>query len=149
MRKIDKTIAKETLFISAWVLIFSTLMQAVFLIIGKWDYTVLLGNVLSSVCSILNFLFLGLTLQKAMASNDEKYVKNMMRLSQALRLLLVLCVAVLGATLPCFNLWATLIPIFFVRIAILFRPAFDKKMGTSSRIDIDNIVKEEDKSEQE
>ena len=88
MRKIDKTIAKETLFISAWVLIFSTLMQAVFLIIGKWDYTVLLGNVLSSVCSILNFLFLGLTLQKAMASNDEKYVKNMMRLSQALRLLL-------------------------------------------------------------
>ena len=149
MKKIDKAIAKETLYIGAWVLIFSALMQAVFLIIGKWDYTVLLGNLMSSVCSILNFLLLGLTLQKAMASEDEKYVKNLMRLSQALRLLLVLCVAVLGATIPCFNLWATLIPIFFVRIAILLRPAFDKRMGTESRFDIDSVIKEEDKSEQE
>ncbi len=137
MGKIDKTILRETRYIGAWVLIFSALMQAVFLIIGKWDYTVLLGNLLSGVCSVLNFLFLGLTVQKAIGSNDEKYVKNLMRLSQALRLLFVLCVAVLGATIPCFNLWATLIPLFFARIAITIRPFFNGRMGTQSNMSLD------------
>lgn len=151
MNKIDKTILREVRFVGAWILIFSALMQSVFLIIGKWDYTVLLGNVLSGVCGILNFLLLGLTVQKALSSNDEKYVKNLMRLSQALRLLFVLCVAVLGATIPVFNLWATLIPLFFTRIAITIRPLYNAKMGVQSNMSLDapNEKGEEDVDEQE
>ena len=151
MNKIDKTILREVRFVGAWILIFSALMQSVFLIIGKWDYTVLLGNVLSGVCGILNFLFLGLTVQRALSSNDEKYVKNLMRLSQALRLLFVLCVAVLGATIPIFNLWATLIPLFFTRIAITIRPFFNAKMGVQSNMSLDAPTEkgEEDVDEQE
>ena len=131
------------------MLIFSALMQAVFLIIGKWDYTVLLGNLLSAACGILNFLFLGMTVQKAITSNDEKYVKNLMRLSQALRLLFVLCVAVLGATIPCFNLWATLIPLFFTRIAITIRPFFNNRMGVQANMNLDAPPKDEKEGEGE
>ncbi|MBE6624679.1 MAG: hypothetical protein E7622_03425 [Ruminococcaceae bacterium] len=149
MKKIDKTILRETYFIGAWVLILSALMQSVFLIIGKWDYTVLLGNLLSAMCGILNFLFLGMTVQRAIASKDEKYVKNLMRLSQALRLLLVLCVAVLGATIPIFNLWATLIPLFFTRIAITIRPFFNNKMGTEANMNLSAIADEGKEEEDE
>lgn len=45
--KIDATVRRETIYIAVWVGILSLLMEAVFLIIGKWDYTVLLGNLLS------------------------------------------------------------------------------------------------------
>ena len=63
LKKIDKTVIVETKFIGAWMLIFSALMQAVFLIIGKWDYTVLLGNLLSGVAGIISFFVLGLTIK--------------------------------------------------------------------------------------
>ena len=46
-KKIDPTVLKETGYIAAWVLVFSALTQAIFLMIGKWDITVLLGNLLS------------------------------------------------------------------------------------------------------
>ena len=131
MKKIDKTVIKETKYIGAWILIFSALMQSVFLIIGKWDYTVLLGNLLSAGVGILTFFLLGRTVIKAIGSEDEKYRKNLMKMSQALRMFLMFIVAVLGALpmIPCFNIWATLIPIFFPRIAIMVRPFFLRVKG--------------------
>ncbi len=141
MKKIDKTIIKETVYIGAWVIILSLFMQAIFLIIDIvtpperiiWDYTVILGNLLSATCGILNFFFLGLTVQRAMESDDDKYKMNLMRLSKSLRMLFVFCVIVLGAVFreTVFNLWATLIPLFFPRIAIALRPFFNKRNKTA------------------
>lgn len=121
INKVDKVVMKETAFVGTWVLIFSAIMEAVFLIIGKWDYTVLLGNLLSGVIGIFNFLLLGITIQRALATGDEKRAKTMMRASQGMRLLLMAGVAILGATVPCFNLWATLIPILFPRLSLIIR----------------------------
>ncbi|MBQ8382344.1 MAG: ATP synthase subunit I [Clostridia bacterium] len=128
MKKIDPTVWKETGYIAVWMLIFSVLMQAVFLIIGKWDYTVLLGNVLGAAASVLNFFLMGLTVQNAL-QKEEKDAKNAMKLSQTYRTLLLLVAAILGAVLPCFNLWSVVIPLLFPRIAIAFRPLFDRKQG--------------------
>lgn len=125
MKKVDPTVWKETKYIAAWVLILSALMQAVFLIIGKWDYTVLLGNLLSAAVSVLNFFLMGLSIQKVL-QKDEKEAKNTLKLSQTYRTILLLIVAVLGGVLSCFNLWAVLIPMLFPRLAIVFRPMFDK-----------------------
>ncbi|MBO5356843.1 MAG: hypothetical protein J6A95_03660 [Clostridia bacterium] len=129
INKIDKTVLKETAFIAIWMLIFSGIMQAVFLIIQKWDYTVLLGNLLSGVMGVLNFLLLGLTVQKAVNSGDEKYAKTLMKSSQAIRLVMIFGVAILGATVPCFDLWATLIPLLFPRIAIVIRQILLNRKG--------------------
>ncbi len=128
INKIDKVVLKEAAFVGAWILIFSALMEAVFLIIGKWNYTVLLGNILSGAIGALNFLLLGMTVQKALASGDPKRAGSMMKVSQLLRLLLVAGVCVLGATLDCFNLWATLIPLLFPRIAMIIRQIMLRKV---------------------
>lgn len=126
MKKIDKTVLKETRYIALWVVIFSVLTQAVFLIIGKWDYTVLLGNILSASVAVINFLLMGISVQNAV-DKEEKDARTVMKISQLYRNLLLLGTAVLGIVLTCFNSWTVIIPLFFPRIAISIRPLFDKK----------------------
>ena len=125
MKKIDETVLKETKYIAAWIFIFSVLMQAVFLVISEWNYTVLLGNILSAVFSVLNFFLMGLTVQKAL-DKDEKEAKTLVKVSQLYRSLMILVVTVIGVALPCFNTVAVIVPVFFPRIAIAMRPLFDK-----------------------
>ena len=124
--KLDEVVKKETIYIATFVGVLSVLMQAVFLILSKWDYTVLLGNLLSGAASILNFLFLGITVQKAVLK-DKEAAKKTMQASRAYRMLFMVVVVLIGVNAPCFSLWAVVIPLFFPRIAISFRPLFDKK----------------------
>ncbi|MBR7165467.1 MAG: hypothetical protein IKD18_04225 [Clostridia bacterium] len=126
MKKIDPVVLKETKYIFIWVLLLSALMQSVFLIIGKWDYTVLLGNFLSGSAAVLNFLLMGISIAKALEKEVED-AKKAMKLSQSYRFLFLAAVVALGATLSCFNLWTVLIPLLFPRIAIAFRPLFEKE----------------------
>ena len=49
MQKIDPTVQKETKYIAAVVIVLSAAMEAVFLVLGKWNYTVLLGNALGAL----------------------------------------------------------------------------------------------------
>lgn len=125
--KLDPTVKKETQYISLWVIIFSLITQSVFLIAGIWDYTVLLGNILSGIAAIGNFLLMGITVQKAVLK-EEKEAKSLIKASQKLRTLALLVVAVIGLLLPMvFNIWAVLIPLLFPRIAIALRPLFLKE----------------------
>ena len=126
MKKVDATVRKETTYILLWVLVLSALMQAVFLVLRQWDIMVLAGNALSGAAAVLNFFFMGLTVQKAL-EKDEKEAKTAMKLSQTYRMLALIVVAAVGASL--LNLWAAIIPLFFPRVAISFRPLFDKKLG--------------------
>ncbi|MBR3804095.1 MAG: hypothetical protein IKJ14_01945 [Clostridia bacterium] len=126
MKKVNPIIVKETLYIACWSVIFSMIMQSVFLLIKKWDYTVLLGNVLSLVAGVGNFFLLGLTVQKAV-TKEEKDAKQFMKLSQVARLFTLFVICVLGAVLRCFNIIATVLPLLFPRISIMLRPLFNKK----------------------
>ena len=123
--KIDKTVLKETGYIAAWVLILSGLMQAVFLVIGKWDYTVLLGNLLIAAALILNFLLMGITVQNAV-QKDEKDARAAMKVSQTYRMRMMSVVVARGAGLRVFNTWAVVIPVIFPRLAVAVRPLFEK-----------------------
>ncbi len=126
MQTIDKVVLKETKYIALWMLILSAVLQSVFLIIGKWDYTVLLGNLLSGGVSVLNFFLMALSVQKAI-NMDEKDAKAHMKVSATGRMLALFVVAILGAALPIFNIYAALIPLLFPRIGIAFRPLLDKR----------------------
>jgi hypothetical protein len=123
MLKINQTVWRETRYIAVWVLILSALMQAVFLIIQQWEISVLWGNLLSAALAIGNFLLLGVTVQQAV-EKQEKDARSLMRMSQSLRMLLMFAVLAIGVALPIFNTWACIIPVFFVRIALFFRPKF-------------------------
>ena len=126
MKKIDATVIKETGYIALWVLVLSALTQSVFLVIGKWDYTVLLGNILSGAVAILNFFLMGITVQRALEKNEED-AKKSIKVSQLYRFLFLVVTVIIGVVLPCFSTWTVIIPMFFPRIAILFRPLFDKR----------------------
>ena len=126
MTKIDSTVLRETKYIAAFVAVLSLLIQSVFLVAGIWNYTVLLGNILGFAAATGNFLLMGITVQKAV-EKEEKDAKNLMKLSQSLRLLMMFIIALLGYVLPFFNTVAVIIPFLFPRIAIAVRPLFNKE----------------------
>ena len=126
MKNIDKTVIKETKYIAVCVLVISLIMQSVFLIIRKWDYTVLLGNAFIGFFSVLNFFLMGLSVSKAVVK-EEKEAKSIMKLSQTYRMLLMAVVLIIGLTVPVFNKLAVIITVFFPRIAIMSRAFFIKQ----------------------
>ena len=129
MKKIDKVVLRETLYIAVWTFIFSLLMQAVFLIIGKYDINVLFGNLLGALVAILNFFIMGVSLTRAL-EKDEKEAKQTMKTSSVLRNFFMFVFLVIGILF--FNIVAVILPIFFPRIAIALRPIFDKNYAKSN-----------------
>ncbi len=119
--KIDTTVKKETGYIAFWVLVFSILMQSIFLVVRRWDYTVLLGNILSGALGVVNFLLMGIAVQSAV-NKEDKEAKDTMKVSQSLRTLLLFVVVAVGVLLDCFNTVAVIVPLFFPRLAIAIRP---------------------------
>lgn len=124
--KIDKTVFKETKNIATFAVIFSILMQAVFLCIGKWDYTVLLGNLWGDIIAVGNFFVMGLFVQKAVMQ-DEKDARQTVKASQNLRFIAIFILVVIGILIPFLNSVSVVIPLIFPRIAIMLRPLIDKK----------------------
>ena len=121
MAKINGTVLKETRYIAVFSLVLSLLMQAVFLIVlRKFDYTVLLGNLLGFIAGVGNFFFMGIGVQKAV-EKDEKGAKNVLKLSQTARFFGIFVIAAIGIVLDCFNTVAVIVPLFFPRIAIAAR----------------------------
>ena len=129
--KIDKVVLKETAYIATWTLIFSALLQAVFLILGIWHYNVLLGNLYSDAVVIFNFFMIGLTVQKAV-SKPENDAKQFMKTTGSLRMVFLFVMTVIGVVISTktgvFNIWSVVIPLFFPRAAIMLRPYFGKKL---------------------
>lgn len=127
MKKIDKTVLRETAYIAVFSLALSVVMQAVYLLIAKWDHTVILGNLMGYVAAVGNFFLMGLTIQNALGK-DEKQARNAVKLSLSLRMLMLCVFAGLGVLLDCFDTIAVVIPLIFPRIAIAFRQLFDKSL---------------------
>ena len=121
MKKIDKIVLKETRYIATVTAILCVLLQAVFLMIGKWNYTHLLGTLLGGVTAVGNFLLMGITVQKAV-EKDQQDAKKLVKSSQSARFAMLVVVAVLGYVIPIFNTIALIIPYLFPRVAVALRP---------------------------
>ena len=110
MKKIDQTVVKETIYVAVWVLILSALMVAVFLLLGKWDLSVLWGSLYGSFAAILNFFLLGIGVQIAVAKEDPAEAKKVIRTSHSLRFLLLMILVVVGVVVPWFHSVASVVP---------------------------------------
>ena len=119
-KKVDPTVKAETRFIALVVLILLALMEAVFLIIGKWDYTVLLGGLYGAAIAVGNFFLMGLTVQICLTLEPDE-AKKRMKLSQQGRMLMLLVLCVIGGVLPFLDTIAVLIPQLFPRIGVTIR----------------------------
>ena len=128
-KKIDPTVKKETKYIALMVVILTVLMEAVFLVLRRWDMTVLWGGLLGACVAILNFFLMGFTVQKAV-EKEEKDAKQLMKVSQSGRMMMQLAFAAIAAALPgAFNLIATLLPLLFPRIGVMLRSVVLKNKG--------------------
>ena len=143
--KMDPAVRKETGRVAAGTLILTVLMIAVFLILRKFDHTVLLGALLGCATAIGNFFLMALTVQhltdsmpalprqeeeepadaaedrEAPArplSTEARQAGRKMQLSFILRLMLIGLVALLALKAPVFHPWAALIPLLFPNIVI-------------------------------
>ena len=125
MKKIDPVVKNETLYIATVCAILSLLLQSVFLIIGKWNYTVLLGNIYGLAVTVGNFFLMGLNVQTSLEKDPED-AKKQIKASQSLRLLMLFVCAIIGYIIPVFNILSVIIPYLFPRFAISLRPLFKK-----------------------
>ena len=130
--KANETVKRECIYIAYFCTILSVLMQAVFIILKKWDYTVLLGNLLSLLLAVLNFYFMGITIQKAVLK-DEADARKLMKSSSSIRTAVLFVVIAIGVALSFFNTVAVIVPVFFPRIAIMFRPLIKDKKEVINR----------------
>lgn len=127
-KNVNPTVVSETKYIAYVTVILSIIMQSVFLIIGMWNYKVLLGNVYSAGFMILNFYLMGMSVAKAV-DKDEKEARNVMKTSMSLRTLMIFVALAVGVLVPVFDIFALLIPLFFVRIAVFLRPFIKKDIS--------------------
>lgn len=152
--KVQPAVAAETKKMALGVGVMTALMVAVFLILGKFDYTVLLGAVLGAGAAVGNFFLMALTVQKVTddmpvlppreapeenendeeteekeqtLSDEARQAGKKMQLSYTLRMFLIAGIAALAITVPVFNPWAALIPLLFPRIVIAIRSLLENK----------------------
>lgn len=130
MAKVDSTIKNETKGIAIVVLILSALMQAIYLFIRHWNYTVLLGNILGGGAGILNFFLMCLSLQKAL-NKDAKEAGATARVSQTYRNLMLIGILAVAYFAPCFDIIPTIISLFFATLGV-YSKAFTMKKDTSN-----------------
>ena len=115
--KISEAVRKETGHIAVGVIVGSAAMIGVFALLHRLDYTVVLGALLGSVFSILNFLLMGLAVQRAMDHPDR--AELMVKQSYSRRMLLMAIVMIVGFAAPCFHVVAVVIPFLLPRLTIL------------------------------
>ena len=131
----DPAVKKETGYIAAWVVLLSLIMEAVFLLIRKWDLSVLFGNIGGAAIAVGNFFLLALIATRAVnrAVENGKPEEAASRVKATATIRLLGCVALCVILIAVFktNVYATLIPLLFPRIGIAFRPMIDRKRGVN------------------
>ena len=87
MSKLDPAVKKETGYIAFWVILLSVIMEAVFLILRKWDLSVLIGNLGGAIAAVGSFFLLAVTVSKAVSSGKPEDAAKRVKASASLRML--------------------------------------------------------------
>lgn len=127
--KLQPAVKQETGKIALGVAALSAAMLLVFLVIGRFDLSVLLGALLGAAAAVGNFFLMAFSVQQvaeeraavpteADSDKADKAVRRKMQLSYSGRMLLLGGVAALALLLPCFHPVATVLPFLFPRAVI-------------------------------
>lgn len=132
--KVDKVVKRETIKIGIGILVFSSIVQVVFLILGKYSLAVLLGSVYGGVIALLNFFFMGLAVQGATAMEDPNEAKRKMQSSYSMRQLGLLFTIGAGVYISVhygiFHWLPILLAVFYPRLTITIQRIFIKEEHT-------------------
>lgn len=129
----DPAVRKETGYIAVWVILLSLVMEAVFLLLRKWDLSVLFGNIGGAAVAVGNFFLMALiatrAVDRAVEHGKPEEAMTRVRATATVRLLgcALLCVILIAVFKT--NVYATLIPMLFPRIGIMFWSKFNKNQA--------------------
>ena len=132
MPGMDPAVKKETGYTAVWVILLSVIMEAVFLMIRKWDFSVLFGNLGGAAAAVGSFFLLAVTVSRAVSSGKPEQAAQRVKASAGLRLIGMggICALLIGVFHT--NVFATVIPLLFPRIGLMFRPMIDRKRGVQA-----------------
>lgn len=116
--RINETVRRETAYILVWVLILSAVMEAVFLIIGKWGLPVLWGNLIGAAGAVLNFFLLAMTVSRLVDAGKTDRLEYTMHATKSLRMAGMVLVSIVAISLLKTDPYATLIPLIFPSIGM-------------------------------
>ena len=126
----DPAVKKETGYIAVWVAFLSLVMETVFLLIRKWDLSVLFGNIGGAAAAVGNFFLMALiatrAVDRAVANGKPEEAMTRVKATATVRLLGCALICVILIAVFKTNVYATLIPMLFPRIGIMFWPKFNK-----------------------
>ena len=124
---------KEAGYIAAGTVVLSALVQIVWAVFFKYDLSVFLGGLWGGTFAVVNFVVMGLTVQKVARESDQLAAKRRMQASYQMRMILIILATVLAIIVPGISWVMAVISLFFPRLTILvmplFRPDLRKKGG--------------------
>ncbi|MBR4875449.1 MAG: ATP synthase subunit I [Clostridia bacterium] len=126
-------VKKEAGYIAAGTILLSALVQIVWAIVYTYDSSVFIGGLWGGTVAILNFVLMGIAVQKVANETDQMSAKRRMQASYQFRMMLIIFTTVLAVIIPGVNWMMVAVSLFFPRLTILvmplFRPDLRKKGG--------------------
>ena len=91
------------------------------------DYTVFLGGIGGGVIAVMNFLLMGLAMQKAVAVQDEDAARARIKASYSQRTMIQMLWVIVAIVAPCFHFAAGIVPLLFPGTGIKIVGIFHNK----------------------
>jgi len=111
-------VKQETKKVAAYTLIGVILMWIVFVILHLvmpekvlLDYTVFLGGIGGGLVAVINFLWMGMMVQKAVSASNEEDARTLIKGSYSQRMLFQMVWVIIAIVAPCFHYIAGIIPL--------------------------------------
>lgn len=126
---VRKFIIKKVILIGVVECVLIALMSLVFLMLDKFDVTVVIGGVVGAILATANFFFMAIAADAAADSavqQDVKGGKNRMRSSYMMRIILIFILLFVFAKTGWANPFALVIPFLIVRPIISVDEFFRK-----------------------
>ncbi len=116
--KFDTEVKNENIKIAVGCLVCTVITMLVFVAIGYFDYTVLIGGVVGWLVAVGNFFFMSVGVVNALETGDETAAKLKLRNSYIIRTLAVVVIIALSFYLDFVNVIPIAVSIFYPRIVI-------------------------------
>ena len=124
--KLDPVVKKEVRFMAEASFVCAVLVQIGFLVLRRWDSTVVLGGVLGFVMCVLNFFLMSVGVQRAVADPDPQHAQLVMKASYTRRSLLLLAVMVVSFVVEGIHWLPVVAAAFYPPVVIFARQLFVK-----------------------
>ena len=106
--------------VSKFNVVLTVLLNIIFRVLGRWDYTVLLGSMVGLGITTFFYYSICVSVPKALGYGDPELAQKSIRASRSMRTIVMAVGLIVAIKLPWFNIWATIVPLLFTRISIGF-----------------------------